>query len=266
VCAHATLFFTSEPLLTPSTVAKEESVLDAARTSYTAFLIKSQDSIVRCIEERVAKITQVPIENIEPFQVLRYEHGQKYEPHFDYFPVGTPGQVEAVKMGGQRLITLFVYMSTLDDGAGGETVFPELGMEFKPIKSDAVYWYDMDVNLVEDSRTLHGGKPVLNGTKWGLNIWIREADFSKEFARKPAPEVAEPEPEEVPVVTFSPEQLERLNAELSDLEATEALQPETFECNTTHKFTLEIVKQDPLVAYIKDFLAPGEAKHMRNVG
>lgn len=56
-------------------------------------------------------------ENGEDIQVLRYEHGQKYEPHYDYFS----DKVNIVR-GGHRLATVLMYLS--DVAKGGETVFP----------------------------------------------------------------------------------------------------------------------------------------------
>lgn len=50
-------------------------------------------------------------------QILRYEHGQKYEPHFDYFH----DKVNQAR-GGHRYATVLMYLSTVDKG--GETVFP----------------------------------------------------------------------------------------------------------------------------------------------
>lgn len=56
-------------------------------------------------------------ENGEDIQVLRYEYGQKYEPHYDYFS----DKVNIVR-GGHRLATVLMYLS--DVAKGGETVFP----------------------------------------------------------------------------------------------------------------------------------------------
>ena len=50
-------------------------------------------------------------------QILRYEHGQKYEPHFDYFH----DKINQVR-GGHRYATVLMYLSTVHKG--GETVFP----------------------------------------------------------------------------------------------------------------------------------------------
>lgn len=59
-----------------------------------------------------------PPENGEDIQVLRYEEGQRYEPHYDYFT----DKVNIVR-GGHRLATVLMYLSDVEKG--GETVFPE---------------------------------------------------------------------------------------------------------------------------------------------
>lgn len=50
-------------------------------------------------------------------QILHYEHGQKYEPHFDYFHDKVNQE-----LGGHRVATVLMYLS--DVQKGGETVFP----------------------------------------------------------------------------------------------------------------------------------------------
>ena len=62
-------------------------------------------------------INYIQLENGEPIQILRYEHGQKYEAHIDYF-VDEANQEE----GGHRAATVLMYLS--DVKKGGETVFP----------------------------------------------------------------------------------------------------------------------------------------------
>lgn len=57
-------------------------------------------------------------ENGEDMQVLRYEYGQKYDPHFDYFT----DKVNILR-GGHRIATVLMYLSNV--GKGGETVFPK---------------------------------------------------------------------------------------------------------------------------------------------
>lgn len=56
-------------------------------------------------------------ENGESMQILHYEHGEKYEPHFDYFHDKVNQQ-----LGGHRIATVLMYLS--DVQKGGETIFP----------------------------------------------------------------------------------------------------------------------------------------------
>lgn len=55
------------------------------------------------------------IVNGEAIQMLRYEHGQKYEPHFYYF-----GDEAYQQFGDNWMATVLVYLS--DVKKGGETV------------------------------------------------------------------------------------------------------------------------------------------------
>lgn len=57
-------------------------------------------------------------ENGESIQILHYESGQKYEPHYDYFHDKVNQE-----LGGHRVATVLMYLSNVE--RGGETVFPE---------------------------------------------------------------------------------------------------------------------------------------------
>ncbi|MBA0672429.1 hypothetical protein Goklo_024741, partial [Gossypium klotzschianum] len=61
----------------------------------------------------------------EGLQVLHYEVGQKYEPHFDYFV-----DEYNTRHGGQRMATMLLYL-------GGETIFPNAKGNIS-----AVPWWD----------------------------------------------------------------------------------------------------------------------------
>lgn len=50
-------------------------------------------------------------------QILHYENGQKYEPHFDFFH-----DKSNQELGGHRIATVLMYLSNVEKG--GETVFP----------------------------------------------------------------------------------------------------------------------------------------------
>jgi prolyl 4-hydroxylase len=115
-------------------------VLTEARTSSTAF-VDSHDypdhPFMAEIEARIAEITNLPVENQETFQVLRYNGGEYYRAHYDYIP--EHGDMPC----GARVATFFLYMSDVEEG--GETHFPTIHMKLKPKKGSAVLWYVLDL-------------------------------------------------------------------------------------------------------------------------
>ncbi|CAL5337800.1 unnamed protein product [Camellia sinensis] len=117
-CNHLISLAKSE--LKRSAVADNESgksKLSEVRTSSGMFISKGKDPIVAGIEDKIEMWTFLPKENGEDMQVLRYEHGQKYDPHYDYF-----ADKDNIARGGHRMATVLMYLS--DVAKGGETVFP----------------------------------------------------------------------------------------------------------------------------------------------
>ncbi|KAH0784302.1 hypothetical protein KY290_003900 [Solanum tuberosum] len=170
-----------------------ESKLSEVRTSSGMFISKAKDPIVTGIEEKIATWTFLPKENGEDIQVLRYEEGQRYEPHHDYFT----DKVNIVR-GGHRLATVLMYLSDVEKG--GETAFPEAevstrrrsmaadnslsecakkGIAVKPRKGDALLFFSLHPNAVPDPMSLHGGCPVIEGEKWSATKWIHVDSFDK---------------------------------------------------------------------------------------
>lgn len=165
-----------------------KSVASQARTSSGTFLAKREDEIVSAIEKRVAAWTFLPEENAESLQVLRYETGQKYDAHFDYFH-----DRNNLKLGGQRVATVLMYLT--DVKKGGETVFPNAegshlqykdetwsecsrsGLAVKPKKGDALLFFNLHVNATADTGSLHGSCPVIEGEKWSATKWIHVRSF-----------------------------------------------------------------------------------------
>jgi prolyl 4-hydroxylase len=149
------------------------------RTSSTSFLDKGQDDVVSCIENRIATVAQQPVSNLEPLQVTVYSNSQEYHAHYDWFPPDTLGDQ------GQRTVTVFSYLNTVDSGCGGATSFPELknknGEPLKvfPKKGNAVMWSNTLTTGEPNKATLHGGEAVTCAAtkKYGLNAWFREKQW-----------------------------------------------------------------------------------------
>ncbi|KAG7026717.1 putative prolyl 4-hydroxylase 10 [Cucurbita argyrosperma subsp. argyrosperma] len=159
------------------------------RTSSGTFLPRGRDKIIRNIEKRIADFSFVPVEHGEGLQVLHYEVGQKYEPHFDYFL-----DEYNTKNGGQRIATMLMYLSDVEEG--GETVFPaakgnfssvpwwdelsdcgKKGLSVKPKRGDALLFWSMKPDASLDPSSLHGGCPVIKGNKWSATKWMRVEEY-----------------------------------------------------------------------------------------
>lgn len=62
-------------------------------------------------------------ENGESIQILHYQNGEKYEPHYDYFH-----DKNNQALGGHRIATVLMYLSNVEKG--GETIFPNAEVSY----------------------------------------------------------------------------------------------------------------------------------------
>jgi prolyl 4-hydroxylase len=150
-----------------------KEIVHQHRTSDGGFFQRGETEFIKMLEERCTDLMNLPIENGEGIQVLRYEVGGEYRPHFDYFPTDKPGSAPHLQKGGQRVATLILYLNTVE--AGGETLFPKLNLKVSAKKGQAVYfsYFDTTTNAT-DPLSLHGGAPIVAGEKWIATKWMRE--------------------------------------------------------------------------------------------
>lgn len=182
----------AKPLMQKSTVvdsATGKSKDSRVRTSSGTFLARGRDKTIREIEKRIADFSFIPVEHGEGLQILHYEVGQKYEPHYDYFLDEFNTQ-----NGGQRIATVLMYLTDVEEG--GETVFPaakgnfsavpwwnELsecgkgGLSIKPKMGDALLFWSTKPDATLDPSSLHGGCPVIKGNKWSSTKWMRIREY-----------------------------------------------------------------------------------------
>jgi prolyl 4-hydroxylase len=193
---------TAKPRLEHSTVAvveggKQDSKPDnQVRTSSTAWLNARSTGLklLDDITERVYELVKVPMDHAEDMQVLHYGYKQHYHAHHDFFdPNMYP--TEEYKKGHNRMITVFMYLSDVEEG--GETNFPyatgdkyltsydkcEMGLKVKPKLGDCIIFYSMKAEAHRsegnqlDNNSLHAGCDVLKGDKWSANYWIRNVPW-----------------------------------------------------------------------------------------
>lgn len=166
------------PLFSESTIVSgtDESI----RKSQTAWLRKT-DNVIAKIVQRVCSITNLPFENAEDMQVVKYEVNGYYNEHHDSCCDSHPNCIDFEKRGGQRVVTLIIYLS--DDFEGGSTRFPNLNKEYRPKKWDGLLFYPLQRDGKHGEKkahplALHAGMPVTKGQKYIANVWIRENMFT----------------------------------------------------------------------------------------
>jgi prolyl 4-hydroxylase len=151
------------------------SVEHAARTSSTVFLKRDETPLVARIENRLAELTQWPKANGEGLQILFYQVGQQYKPHFDWFDPQKPGSEVQLKRGGQRVATTILYLANAD--RGGATSLSSAGVKMQPRVGGAVFFNNLTLSGTPDKDSLHGGEPVEEGLKIVATYWQRQSEF-----------------------------------------------------------------------------------------
>jgi len=156
---------------------KPGDVVSPTRSSRGAVLHRGSTPTVKRIESRIAKLTDLPISHGEGLQILNYDLGGEYYPHFDYFDPKTEGGRKVLSEGSQRLATVIMYLSDVENG--GDTKFPELSLEFSPARGAALLFASIgrDGALLQSS--LHAGCPVTSGEKWIATKWLRLSPYEK---------------------------------------------------------------------------------------
>lgn len=160
-----------------------ESTADV-RTSSGTFLSShgNPTGALAWVENKMAKVTMVPVTHGEAYNVLRYELGQKYNSHYDTF-----NPEEYGPQSSQRIASFLLYLTDVEEG--GETMFPFegfrnmnigydfttcIGLTVKPRQGDALLFWSVFPNGTIDKTSLHGSCPVIKGEKWVATKWIRD--------------------------------------------------------------------------------------------
>ncbi len=154
-------------------------MLSPVRTSYQCWCSQNEceeHPRVRDVARRISELTRAPVRYMEPFQVVRYTHGQFYRAHHDQNSgLFTPQ--------GVRVYTFFMYLSTPERGGG--TKFNNLGDVVPAIKGNAVLWPSVTSEdpTRDEPHTTHEALPVEEGVKYASNVWIHNYDYRTPAAK-----------------------------------------------------------------------------------
>lgn len=159
--------------LRPSTVSdpKDSCIVSDYRTSKTADLHYFGDPFYLEIDRRLSNLMDFSPFLGETMQAQRYEPGQYYKEHWDFFMPTSPEYKVYCEWMGQRTWTTMIYLNDVDEG--GETYFKYLKLKVKPKRGLLLAWNNLYKNGLPNLKTMHEACPPISGNKYVITKWWR---------------------------------------------------------------------------------------------
>jgi prolyl 4-hydroxylase len=157
----------------PSTVSNptDECVISDYRTSQTADLCYLHDDFYLHIDKKITGVMGLMPFLGETMQAQRYEPGQYYKEHWDFFMPGTQENKIYCEWMGQRTWTAMIYLNDVEKG--GETYFKHLKLRVKPERGLLLAWNNLYKNGLPNLKTMHEAMPPVSGNKYVITKWFR---------------------------------------------------------------------------------------------
>lgn len=141
------------------------------RTSETCDLSADEAAVIE-LESRLAELSGIDPAHGEPLQGQRYDVGQEFKPHCDYFNPGGLDWAKYCSVAGQRSWTFMLYLNQVE--AGGGTRFKCIDKTVHPEPGKLLAWNNRRADGRENPNTLHHGMKVRRGVKYVITKWYRE--------------------------------------------------------------------------------------------
>lgn len=148
----------------------EDVYRDGYRTSYSGDVDRG-DSVVRMVERRISDLLGIDLDWGESVQGQRYEPGQQFKEHCDWFDTKAKYWQEEAERGGQRSWTVMAFLNEVEQG--GETFFPNIGIKVPPQAGALLMWNNALPDGGPNHDTLHAALPVEKGVKYVITKWFR---------------------------------------------------------------------------------------------
>ena len=154
----------------PSTIADPNG--DAKfRTSETCDL-SADKHCVQDLEAKLFALNGIDPAYGEPVQGQRYDVGQEFKAHTDYFEPTGPDFTKFCSVAGQRTWTFMIYLNDVEEGGG--TRFKVIDKIFQPRAGKLLCWDNHRAGGTLNPATLHHGMKVRKGVKYVITKWYRE--------------------------------------------------------------------------------------------
>ena len=158
----------------PSTIADPNGD-DYFRTSETCDLAVDEPAVME-LERLLYQLNGIDPLHGEPLQGQRYEVGQEFKNHTDYFEPDGQDFDKYCSVSGQRTWTFMVYLNQPE--AGGATRFKVIDKMFRPETGKLVCWNNHRPDGSLNPATLHHGMKVRKGVKYVITKWYRERPWA----------------------------------------------------------------------------------------
>ena len=141
------------------------------RTSRTCYLKSHNDVLSTNLDQKICDLFGTTDKFSEGLQGVRYDAGQYFKGHTDWFEPNTEQYEANVNPGGQRTWTVMVYLN--QPTRGGHTFFRDLNRSFAPITGTALLWNNCYPTGEGNPFTYHEALPVEEGEKYIITKWLR---------------------------------------------------------------------------------------------
>lgn len=159
--------------LHPSAVSNPEDriLVSDYRTSSSCFFDYHSGKTGFEIDKKINRYLGIDPFIGETVQAQKYEPGQYYKEHHDYYDPFSEEYKTYTEWMGQRTWTFMVYLNDVEEG--GETYFKHLNMKVKPQTGLAIFWNNLWPFGWPNYKTLHEALPPISGNKYILTKWYR---------------------------------------------------------------------------------------------
>ncbi len=158
----------------PSTLADANGD-NTFRTSETCDLSMDLPE-VESLDVRFSHLSGIDRAFGEPIQGQRYEPGQEFKAHTDYFEPQGIDFAQFCSVAGQRTWTFMIYLNDVE--AGGATRFKVVDKLIHPERGKLVCWNNRRPDGSVNPATLHHAMKVRKGLKYVVTKWYREKPWA----------------------------------------------------------------------------------------
>ena len=179
-CQH--IINISKNNLNQALVSSDKSgIISDGRTGQNCWLSHNYTDIIKIISEKISNLLNISLENAESIQVIYYNKNQEYKNHYDGWELnGSERSVRNLLKGGQRIYTALCYLNDVEKGGG--TIFTKINKIINAEKGKLLVFKNVyDNSNVRHYLSEHAGMPVLEGEKWGFNLWFREKKTNEKY-------------------------------------------------------------------------------------